>query len=131
MMVSLFQINDKEFTVDLTISTLVNKLEHKSHHLEKKYPPLKYIFLINNIYFVLSKIKQPDLAKLVDKNLPNQLNEKIKEYTKSYLEATWKKATAHSFNEKEYKTVLVYENDGKTLKNAAREAIKKKFAVRF
>lgn len=130
MMTSMFQVNDKEFNVNVTIQTLINKLEHKSHHLEKKYPPLKYIFLINNIYFILSKIKQAELAKYIDDSLPGLLNEKIKDYTKSYLEVTWKKTTAETFNEKEYKTVIVYESDGKNLKNASREAIKKKFAVK-
>ena len=131
MMVATFQVNEKEFSVDLTINILVQKLEHKSHHLEKKYPPLKYIFLINNIYFVLSKIRQPILAKYVNKNLQNFLNDKIKDCVNSYLECTWKKVCSDTFNEKEYKTVLVYESDGKTLKNASREAIKKKFAVKF
>lgn len=129
MMVSAFEVMDKEFSVNLTINTLITKLEHKSHHLEKKFPPLRYIFLINNIYFVLSKIRQVDLSKYVDKNFPNQLNDRIKEYTKSYLECTWKKVLSETFNEKENKILLVYESDGKTLKNSAREAIKKKFAV--
>ena len=131
MMVATFQVNGKEFSVDLSINILIQKLEHKSLHLEKKYPPLKYIFLINNIFFVLSKIRQPILAKYVDKNLQSILNDKIKEYVKSYLDCTWKKVYSETFNEKDYKTVLVYESDGKTLKNSSREAVKKKFAVKF
>ena len=128
-MVSQFQLNDKEFSVQLTINTMINKLEHKSHHLEKKYPPLKYIFLINNIYFVLSKIRQPDLGKYVEKTFANTLNERIKEYTHSYLECTWKKILNETLNENNYNSIVIYENDGKTLKNSSREMIKKKFAV--
>lgn len=129
MMISQFQINDKEFSVQSTIVTMTNKLEQKSHHLEKKYPPLKYIFLINNIFFVLSKIRQSDLSKYVDKDFLNKLSEKIKEYTKLYLESTWKKVMNETFNESEYNSIILYENDGKTLKTSSREMIKKKFAV--
>ena len=129
-MVSEFQANEKEFSVNKTINTLIEKLEVKSNHLEKKYLPLKFIFLINNIFFVLSKIKKADLFKYLDKNLPNLINDKIKHYTKSYLECTWKKVVTEALNEKENKSIIVYETDGKKLKNSCRELIKKKFSVR-
>jgi exocyst complex protein 7 len=126
-MITLFQMNQSEFSVDLVINTLVNKIEQKSHHLEKKYPPLKYIFMVNNIYFILSKIKQPKLAKFIDKNLPNSLNDRIKSYIKGYLEVTWKKVYEDSFSDKD-KNLIVFENDNKTLKNASRQLVKKKFS---
>ena len=66
----------------------------------------------------------------MDKNLPNLINDKIKHYTKSYLECTWKKVVTEALNEKENKSIIVYETDGKKLKNSCRELIKKKFSVR-
>lgn len=127
MMVGQFEINEKKFTAQEVIELLINKLNSKSSHVEKSYPPLKYIFLINNLYFILSKIKQQPLSTQVNSNLQDVILEKIKDSTTAYLEVTWKKVMFETFNDSSDK--ITFEKDGKTLTSYSREHIKKKFAV--
>ncbi len=97
--------------------------------LEKKYAPLKYIFLINNIFFIKSKLYQKPFIKYIDRNYADSLENCIKNYLKSYLDASWIKIMEVCFNEKDHRNVLIYEIDGKNLKSSTKELIKKKFAT--
>lgn len=121
-----FKSTDDKFSIENIIDSLLKKLEIKSSILEKKYPPLKYIFLINNVYFIQSKIYQKPFNKYVSKSFADNLTKVIEKYISSYLESSWYKVLQVTFNEKDN---LVYEQDGKTLKNSSKEIVKKKFAT--
>jgi len=82
-----FKKKGEDFNAELMIDALVARLEHKAHHLEKKYPPLKMIFLINNIFYIHSKVSQKTFSEknFVDEEYCNSLNKKIREYIEKYL----------------------------------------------
>jgi siroheme synthase (precorrin-2 oxidase/ferrochelatase) len=118
-----------ELTADIFISNLISKLETKSDALVKKYPPLKFIFLINNIYFIQSKISLSPFNKFITKYFTDSLTKNIKTYIESYLKSCWSEVDEVTFSDRENITALAFEQDGKTLRNSSRELIKKKFAV--
>jgi hypothetical protein len=119
--------NSKEFSAEYVIDTLVKKLEAKS--LLLKYIPLRYIFLINNVYFVLSKIYQKPFSNYVSKEYSDQLFKKIKTYLEYYIAACWSKVDEITFNKKDNEGILEQTQGSKVLKNITRETIKKKFAT--
>lgn len=108
------------------ISTLVDKLESKSTVLDKKYPPLRYLLLMNNIYYIYSKIANKALALKFTQDYIDGLSKKIDEYLNEYLKLSWSKVDNITFDDKE---VIAYESDGKTLKQTSKELIKKKFST--
>jgi hypothetical protein len=122
-----FESQGKDFSAEGTIDLLIKRIESKSSFLDKKFQPLKYIFLINNVFFIKSKIQQKPFNMYINKDLESQLSEKIKSYIEGYLQACWSKVDEITF--KNDKDSIVYESDGKTLKNVSREIIKKKFAT--
>jgi hypothetical protein len=124
-----FLSSGNNFSIESILDSLIKKLESKSTVLEKKYAPLKYIFLINNIFFIKSKLYQKPFVKYIDKNYADSLENCIKNYLKSYLDASWSKIMEVCFNEKDHRNVLIYEIDGKNLKSSTKELIKKKFAT--
>lgn len=124
-----FQTEGKTLSIESIIEEFIKRLESKSTNLEKKYSPLKYIFLINNVYFIQSKIYHKPFNKFVSKIFADFLTNIINKYINSYLNSSWSKIQETTFNEKENQTVLVYETDGKTLKNSSKEVLKKKFAT--
>ena len=86
-MTIIFKKNGDDFNAEIMLDALVARLEHKAHHLEKKYPPLKMIFLINNIFYIHSKVSQKLFTdkKFVDEEYCESLNLKIREYIQNYL----------------------------------------------
>ena len=124
-----FEGSGKEFSAEIIIDNLIKKMEAKSTLLDKKYPPLKFIFLINNIYFIRSKIINKPFANYISKSYADVLNNKIKNYIDGYLIASWGKADEITFNEKDNLNSITFDQDGKTLKNSSKELLKKKFAT--
>jgi hypothetical protein len=124
-----FISNKKEFSAELIIDNLIRKMESKAQLLDKKYPPLKFIFLINNIYFIQSKILLKPFSNFISKNYAESLSVQTKNYVDGYLNASWGKVNEITFNEKENLSSMFFEQDGKTMKSSARELIKKKFAI--
>ena len=98
----------------------------KSDLLLKKYPPLKYILLINNIFFIISKIENKNIENFFSKKFIQALYKRIDNYIIKYLKASWNKIDEITFDDKE---IIVYENDNKTLKTTSKELIKKKFSA--
>lgn len=115
-----------KFKIENVIEILISRLEKSSYSLEKKYPPLKYLFLINNIYFIQSKLSKGQLAKFVDAGFTAKLGDKINSYLKSYLHQSWGKVEEISFNFSDLTNI--YNPDG-SVKNASKEILKKKFSL--
>ena len=118
----------EESNLDLSpknfINILINKIEEKANLLLKKYPPLKNILLINNIFYIHSKIVQEPLKLFFDKEYFGKLKEKVNTNSKDYLKNTWKKVVEITFSDN---NDIVYEKETNELKATSKELIKKRF----
>ena len=118
--------NDLDLSPKNFVNLLVNKIEEKSNILLKKYPPLKNILLINNIFYIHRKIIQEPLEHFFDKEFMKTLKEKVNINSKEYLKNTWKKVIEITFSDK---NDIVYERDTNDLKATSKELIKKRFTT--
>ena len=120
--------NKENNNIDLSprnfILILVEQLEEKSKILLKRYRPLKNILLINNYFYIHSKISKQPLSEFFDKNDLSKIKEKINLNSKEYLKNTWKKIAEITFNDK---NDIVYEKETNELKATSKELIKKRF----
>ena len=120
--------NKEKNSIDLSprnfVIILVEQLEEKSKILLKKYKPLKNILLINNYFYIHSKISQQPLSEFFDKNDVSKIKEKINSNSKEYLKNTWKKVAEITFSDK---NDIVYEKETGELKATSKELIKKRF----
>ena len=120
--------NKENNNIDLSprnfILILVEQLEEKSKILLKRYRPLKNILLINNYFYIHSKIGKQPLSEFFDKNDLSKIKEKINLNSKEYLKNTWKKIAEITFNDK---NDIVYEKESNELKATSKELIKKRF----
>ena len=120
--------NKENNNIDLSprnfILILVEQLEEKSKILLKRYRPLKNILLINNYFYIHSKISKQPLSEFFDKNDLSKIKEKINLNSKEYLKNTWKKVAEITFNDK---NDIVYEKETNELKATSKELIKKRF----
>lgn len=73
----------------LLISSLESNLEEKSKLYEDK--AMKYIFLMNNIHYVVQKIKGTELGKLLGDQWVRKHRGLIRQYATCYLRACWSK----------------------------------------
>lgn len=115
---------NKDLSPSSFIIILVDKIEEKSKVLLKKYPPLKNILIINNFFYIHSKITQPPLSEFFQKDYFSQLKNKINSNSKEYLKNSWKKIAEITFNDK---NDIVYEKGTNELKATSKEMIKKRF----
>ena len=124
------EIKKNNNSIDLSprnfIYILVEQIEEKSKILLKKYPPLKNILLINNLFFIHNRISQQPLSEYFDKNDINKIKEKINLNSKDYLKNTWRKIAEISFNDK---NDIVYDKETNELKATSKELIKKRFTT--
>ena len=115
---------NKDLSPSSFIIILVDKIEEKSKVLLKKYPPLKNILIINNFFYIHSKITQPPLSEFFQKDYFSQLKNKINSNSKEYLKNSWKKIAEITFNDK---NDIIYEKGTNELKATSKEMIKKRF----
>jgi len=124
------EIKDNENNLDISvknfISILVEQIGEKSKILLKKYPPLKNILLINNYFYIHSRISQMPLAEYFDKNDLSKIKEKINANSKEYLKNTWRKVAEITFDDK---NDIIYEKETNELKATSKELIKKRFTT--
>ena len=120
------QENNLDLSPKNFITILVNKIEEKSNSLLKKYPPLKNILLINNFFYIHSKIAKDPLDHFFDKEYFGKLKEKVNINSKDYLKNTWRKVIEITFNEN---NDIAYEKDTNELKATSKELIKKRFTT--
>ena len=123
---TLTQSSDIDISPINFLTVLIEKIEEKSVILIKKYPPLKYLLLINNIYYIILRFQSNEFEEYITKAFIDTLKEKIENYIQEYLKCTWNKIDECTFDDKE---VIVYENESKNLKATSKELIKKKFSV--
>lgn len=118
----------RELSAETFVSTLINRMENKGGALDKRYPPLKFIFLINNVFFIQSKIILPPFSKYIPKSFTESLNTNIKNYIEGYLKSSWEKVREVTFDELDQGIIMI-DQDTKALTNTYKEMIKKKFSI--
>lgn len=74
------------------ISSLESNLEEKAKFYEDG--AIQYIFLLNNKLYILQKVKDSELAKLLGDDWVKRRRGIIRKYATSYLRASWSKALA-------------------------------------
>ncbi|KAL5543922.1 hypothetical protein UlMin_007706 [Ulmus minor] len=99
----------------LLLSTLQSNLEEKSRLYEDG--AMQYIFLMNNILYVVQKVKDSDLRKLLGDHWVRKRRGQIRQYATSYLRASWSKALS----------CLKDEGIGGSSSNASKVALKERF----
>lgn len=99
----------------LLISALESNLEEKSKVYEDN--ALQYIFLMNNILYVVQKVKGSELGSLLGDNWVRKRRGQVRQYATSYLRATWSKALS----------CLKDEGIGSSSSNASKVALKERF----
>ncbi|KAF5730946.1 Exocyst subunit exo70 family protein F1 isoform 2 [Tripterygium wilfordii] len=97
------------------ISMLESNLEEKSRLYEDS--AMQYIFLMNNILYVVQKVKDSELGKLLGDHWVRKHRGLIRQYATSYLRATWSKALS----------CLKDEGIGGSTSNASKVALKERF----
>ncbi|GLT44275.1 hypothetical protein SLA2020_181840 [Shorea laevis] len=99
----------------LVISSLESNIEEKSKVYDDN--ALQHIFLMNNILYVVQKVKDSELGKLLGDNWVRKWRGQIRQYATSYLRASWSKALS----------CLKDEGIGGSTSNASKVALKERF----
>ncbi|ONK71985.1 uncharacterized protein A4U43_C04F14460 [Asparagus officinalis] len=74
----------------LLISYLESNLEEKSKFYEDA--ALQFIFLMNNRLYIVQKVKDSDLGKILGEDWVRRRRGQIRQYHNSYIRASWTKA---------------------------------------
>ncbi|OWM65490.1 exocyst complex component EXO70B1-like [Punica granatum] len=99
----------------LLLSCLESNLEEKSRLYEE--PAMQYVFLMNNIWYIVQKVKDSELAKLLGDHWIRKRRGQVRQYATSYLRASWSKALS----------CLKDEGIGGSSSNASKVALKERF----
>ncbi|KAK4768074.1 hypothetical protein SAY87_003215 [Trapa incisa] len=99
----------------LLLSCLESNLEEKSRLYED--PGMQYVFLMNNIWYMVQKVKDSELAKLLGDHWVRKRRGQVRQYARNYLRTSWTKALS----------CLKDEGIGGSSSNASRVALKERF----
>lgn len=120
------QVNDRDNTelesnspiavrMQLLLKSLESNLEEKSRLYEDG--GLQYVFLMNNILYIVQKVKGSDLGNLLGDNWIRRRRGQIRQYATSYLRASWSKVLS----------CLKDEGIGGSSSNASKVVLKDRF----
>ncbi|KAJ8772286.1 hypothetical protein K2173_027463 [Erythroxylum novogranatense] len=96
------------------LATLESNIEEKSKFYEFG---MQYIFLMNNILYIVQKVKDSDLIKLLGDQWVRKRRGQIRQYATAYLRAAWSKSLA----------CLKDEGIGGSVSNVSKAALKERF----
>ncbi|CAJ1943626.1 unnamed protein product [Sphenostylis stenocarpa] len=99
----------------LLMSELEYNLEEKSRLYEDS--AMQQVFLMNNLYYLVRKVKDSDLGKVLGDNWIRKRRGQIRQYATGYLRASWSKALS----------CLKDEGIGGSSNNASKMALKERF----
>ncbi|KAK4256956.1 hypothetical protein QN277_006610 [Acacia crassicarpa] len=98
-----------------SMSELEINLQEKSKLYEDG--AMQYIFLMNNMYYIVKKVKDSDLRNVLGDDWVRKRRGQIRQYATAYLRASWTKAL----------TCLKDEGIGGSSSNASKNALKERF----
>ncbi|XP_028793322.1 exocyst complex component EXO70B1-like [Neltuma alba] len=98
-----------------SMSELEYNLQEKSRIYEDS--AMQYIFLMNNIYYIVRKVKDSDLRNVLGDDWVRKRRGQIRQYATAYLRASWTKALS----------CLKDEGIGGSSSNASKNALKERF----
>jgi len=99
----------------LLISELEYNLEEKSRLYEDS--AMQQVFLMNNLYYLVRKVKDSDLGKVLGDNWIRKRRGQIRQYATGYLRASWSRALS----------CLKDEGIGGSSNNASKVTLKERF----
>ncbi|PON77318.1 Exocyst complex protein [Parasponia andersonii] len=99
----------------LLITTLESNLDEKSRLYEDG--AMRYIFLMNNILYIVQKVKDSELGKLLGDHWVRKRRGQVRQYATSYLRASWSKTLS----------CLKDEGIGGSSNSASKVALKERF----
>ncbi|KAH6831563.1 exocyst subunit exo70 family protein F1 [Perilla frutescens var. hirtella] len=101
------------------LSALIISLESNIEEKSKVYEDvaMQYIFLMNNILYIVQKVKDSDLRNLLGDNSIKKRRGLIRQYATQYLRASWSKVLS----------CLKDEGIGGSSSNASKVALKERF----
>ena len=99
----------------LLLTCLESNLTEKSKLYEDN--AMQYIFLMNNILYIVQKVKDSELRKVLGDHWVRKRRGQIRQYATSYLRASWSKVLA----------CLKDEGIGGSSSNASKMALKERF----
>ncbi|KAG8379428.1 hypothetical protein BUALT_Bualt07G0087400 [Buddleja alternifolia] len=97
------------------ITSLESNIEEKSRLYEDN--AMQYIFLMNNILYMVQKVKDSELRKLLGDNWIRKRRGLVRQYATQYLRASWSRALS----------CLKDEGIGGSSSNASKVALKERF----
>ncbi|XAR50326.1 hypothetical protein NMG60_11004617 [Bertholletia excelsa] len=97
------------------IKSLELNLEEKSKMYEDN--GMQYVFLMNNLLYIVEKVRDSELGKLLGDNWVRKHRGKIRQYATSYLRTSWSKTLS----------CLKDEGIGGSSSNASKMALKERF----
>ncbi|KAI4343619.1 hypothetical protein L6164_010950 [Bauhinia variegata] len=103
----------------LSILFVISKLECNLDEKSKLYedPAMRYVFMMNNIYYIVQKVKESDLRKVLGDDWIRKRRGQIRQNATGYLRAAWTKALS----------CLKDEGIGGSTGNASKMALKERF----
>ncbi|XP_052176428.1 exocyst complex component EXO70B1-like [Diospyros lotus] len=99
----------------LLLKSLESNIEEKSRMYEDG--AMQYIFLMNNILYIVQKVKNSELGKLLGDQWVRKRRGQIRQHATSYLRASWSKVLS----------CLKDEGIGGSASNASKVALKERF----
>ncbi|KAJ4712567.1 Exocyst subunit Exo70 family protein [Melia azedarach] len=99
----------------LLLTSLESNIEEKSKLYDDT--AMQYIFLMNNILYIVQKVKDSELGKLLGDNWVRKRRGQVRQYATSYLRASWSRALS----------CLKDEGIGSGSSNASKVALKERF----
>ncbi|KAL6175038.1 hypothetical protein ACLB2K_051681 [Fragaria x ananassa] len=98
---------------------LINNLESNLAEKSKVYEDgaLQCVFMMNNIQYIVQKVKDSELRKLLGDNWVRKRRGQVRQYATGYLRAAWSKALS----------CLKDEGIGSSTSNASKMALKERF----
>ncbi|EOA13013.1 hypothetical protein CARUB_v10026007mg [Capsella rubella] len=107
------------------ITSLESNLEEKSKLYEDG--GLQYVFMMNNIYYIVQKVKDSELGKLLGDDWVRKRRGQIRQYATGYLRASWSRVLSALRDENMGGSSSGSPSYGQRSNNSSKMALKERF----
>jgi len=105
------------------IKSVIKLLEENRSFFKPKNPIIPLIYILNNLFYMISKTKNEDTEAIIDFSSKDIMDELFEKHIAEYLAIIWKGSNEIFSSNVD----IAHEKSGK-LKSSTRKAVKKKFA---